>query len=85
MACELEDAFDRVRDLLPDGWLILSMEQDGAGWYVTCGHLKPFWMEGDHIYYGNRTETRAGTLTKALNRMVDLLEEHNAQKRTTED
>ncbi len=74
MACELEQAFDKVRSLLPDEWVIAEMVNRSNGWHVTVGK----W--GQHpLYYQDATwwprmDTVAGTLTKALNRMAEALE-----------
>lgn len=77
MACELEEAFDRVRENLPDEWFVLNMSQDGAGWYVTCGKMRGWQLTQDVLT--SRLDTRAGTLTKALNRMAEALKEHNGK------
>lgn len=80
MACELEDAFDEVRALLPDEWFILEMSQDGQGWYVRCGKMvNPLLTPNVYVPY---SETRAGTLTKALTRMADALREYGKAKST---
>jgi hypothetical protein len=67
MACELEEAFDRAKSLLPDGWLLTSFTQDSAGWLV----------QASKSFNGMSVGARAGNLTKALNRLADKLEQRN--------
>lgn len=73
MACELEAAFDRARLSLPDDYIFTTFIQDGGGWVVTAAKRM---AAGD---WRNSISARAGNLTKALNRLADKLEEHNAQ------
>lgn len=74
--CELENAFDRVRSQLPGEWFLTDMLQRGDGWHVTCGKYS---LSGEIF---PRLDSKAGTLTKALNRMAELLEEHNVKAKT---
>lgn len=77
--CELEEAFDKVRSLLPTDWVVAEMSQRADGWHVKVGK----WGRDPWAYVESnwwpRLDTKGGTLTKALERMADLLEEHNAQ------
>lgn len=74
--CELDEAFDRARSALPEGWKFTSFTQDAAGWLVSTG--KVTFASGDLNWYP-ALAARAGTLTKALNRLADKLEERNEQ------
>jgi len=68
MACELEDAFDRARESLPINWSFKEFKLQPNGWAVFAGHnyLSGAYVEG----------ALGGTLTKALNRLADRLENH---------
>lgn len=72
MACELDMAFDNARSKLPDSYMLTSFIQDGDGWLVSAAKRA---LAGD---WRNTISARGGTLTKALNRLADKLEEHNA-------
>ena len=78
MACELEEAFDHVRSLLPDGWVLASMVQSGEGWRVSVGKWSGPIELNRNLW--PRIDTKAGTLTKALNRMIDELGSRSAER-----
>jgi hypothetical protein len=73
--CELEQAFDKVREKLPHEWFITNMVQRGDGWHVTVGKYDGL-SDSDMPTVWPRLDTAAGTLTKALNRMADRLDAH---------
>lgn len=69
MACELEEAFDRARSALPEGWVFDRFEQQPLGWSVFAK---------DSVR-DNATGFHGRTLTKALDGLANLLETTNAQ------
>lgn len=73
----LDDAYDRVLDSLPTDWKIVSMKQDAGGWLVTAA--KVLYKSPGGLEYYPSVSARAGLLTKALNRLADKMESHNAK------
>lgn len=71
MACEIDNAFDRIRQLLPTDWVIIGMVQDSGGWRVSVGK-RVFDIEQS---WEPTIEARGGNLVKAMNRLVDKLEQ----------
>lgn len=71
MACEIDMAYDRIRELLPPDWIIIGMVQDSGGWRVSVGkrvyNIEQSWEP--------TIETRAGSLVKAMDRLIDRLEQ----------
>jgi hypothetical protein len=66
----LDEAFDNARTSMPANYLFTSFVQDGDGWVVSAARRT---FAGD---WTNSISARGGTLTKALNRLADKLEQH---------
>ena len=72
MACELQEAYEKCQRLLPDEWTVAKMEQGPDGWHVTAGK----WTRDPDNKWWPRLDAMSGSLTKALNRLADRLEQH---------
>ena len=78
MANQLDDAYQRVLDNLPpDDWKIVEMVNGSEGWRVSAARV--WYNQPGAPTLWPRIDAMAGNLTKALNRLADRLEEHNAK------
>lgn len=70
MAHTLDDAYHRIIELLPEDWVIVSIVQDSGGWRISLGR-KVFGVEQS---WEPTIDSRAGSILKAMNRLIDRLE-----------
>lgn len=71
MADSIDSAYKRIIELLPEDWVLISMVQDSGGWRISLGKR----IFGVEQSWQPTIESRAGSILKAMNRMIDKLEQ----------